>query len=154
MATKSKNWRFLIGLKSAEQINKATFKDILNTVEWMDPVTVAEDSPYGVVAHSSSIWPDFADIKPVIWKLQDAFPNMTALDMIFHRENKLRTMGGTGRKAMYCADLRIESFEAADSPAEHMDQVQRIISTYTGRLEWTTMTLKGRNWSCYKGAAK
>jgi len=153
MATESKNWQFLIGLKSSEQISKEAFKDILNTADWLDPVTVAEDSPYGVVAHTLSTWPDFADIKPVIWKLQDAFPDMTALDMIFHRANKLRTMGGTGRKAMYCADLRIEPFEVSDSPAEHMHQVQQLISTYTGQLNWTTMTLKGRNWSYYKEAA-
>lgn len=154
MATETKSWWFIIAMRASEPINKEVFKDILNPVAWLGPVTEAEDCPYGVVAHTISTWPDFVDIKPVIWKLQDAFPKMEALDMIFHKDNKLRTMGGSGRKNMFCADLLIEPFAAAQSAAEHMQQVQQIISTHTGRIKWFTVTLKGRNWSCYKEAAK
>ena len=153
MATETKNWWFIIAIKTDEPVNKKTFNGVLAPVEWLGPVIDVEDSPYGTVIHTLSGWPDFKDIRPVIWHLQDIFPTMKALDIIFHKDNKLRTMSGTGHKAMYCADLRIEPFAVSTSAAEHMQQVQQIISTYTGELKWFTVSLKGKNWK-RKEAAK
>lgn len=149
-----KTWWFVFALKTAELINKEVLLDLLNEQEWLGPVTAIEDSPYGLVARTISAWAEFNDIRPLIWKLQDIFPSMVAVDLLFHKDSKLRSISGDGFRNMFCTDMRIEPFKEPDSAAQHMQQLQIIISTYTGKLKWLPLSLRGRNWKCNQEAMK